>query len=69
MATPIVMLRQGNTVESCVLIEWKKKKGDPVAADDIICEVETDKPVFEIESPVGGILLDVFLLKVMMYLS
>ena len=60
MATPIVMPRQGNTVESCLLIEWKKKKGDSVAANDIICEVETDKAVFEIESPVDGILLDVF---------
>jgi pyruvate dehydrogenase E2 component (dihydrolipoamide acetyltransferase) len=60
MATPIVMPRQGNTVESCVLIEWKKKKGDRVTTNDIICEVETDKAVFEIESPVDGILLDVF---------
>jgi pyruvate dehydrogenase E2 component (dihydrolipoamide acetyltransferase) len=60
MPTPIVMPRQGNTVESCVLIEWKKKKGDPVAVNDIICEVETDKAVFELESPVDGILLDVF---------
>jgi pyruvate dehydrogenase E2 component (dihydrolipoamide acetyltransferase) len=60
MATPIVMPRQGNTVESCVLIEWKKKKGDPVEIDDIICEVETDKAVFELESPAKGILLDVF---------
>ena len=54
------MPRQGNTVESCVLVEWKKKKGDPVNANDVICEVETDKAVFEIESPVDGILLDVF---------
>jgi pyruvate dehydrogenase E2 component (dihydrolipoamide acetyltransferase) len=60
MATPLVMPRQGNTVENCVLIEWKKKKGDPVATDDIICEVETDKAVFDLESPVDGILLDVF---------
>ncbi len=60
MASPIVMPRQGNTVESCVLIEWKKKKGDPVDINDIICEVETDKAVFELESPVKGILLDVF---------
>jgi len=60
MATPIVMPRQGNTVESCLLIEWKKKKGDSVTVNDILCEVETDKAVFEIESSVDGILLDVF---------
>ncbi len=60
MAIPLVMPRQGNTVESCVLIEWKKKKGDRVTTNDIICEVETDKAVFDLESPVDGILLDVF---------
>ncbi len=60
MATPIVMPRQGNTVETCVLIEWKKKKGDRVTTNDILCEVETDKAVFDIESPAEGILLDVF---------
>ena len=60
MAKEIVMPRQGNTVESCVILDWKKKEGDNVAQGDIICEVETDKAVFEVESPVAGVLLDVF---------
>jgi len=60
MATAIIMPRQGNTVESCLLGEWKKKKGDKVSKGEIICEVETDKAVFEIEVLEDGILLDIF---------
>ena len=40
MATVIIIPRQGNTVESCLLLEWKKEKGDKVSKGDIICEVE-----------------------------
>jgi len=54
------MPRQGNTVESCLLVEWKKSKGDKVSKGEIICDVETDKAVFEIEAPEDGILLDTF---------
>ena len=60
MATAIILPKQGNTVESCLLLEWKKKKGDKVKKGDIICEVETDKAVFEIEASENGILLETF---------
>ena len=60
MATAIIMPRQGNTVESCLLVEWKKSKGDKVSKGEIICDVETDKAVFEVEAPEDGILLDKF---------
>jgi hypothetical protein len=43
MATPIVMPKQGNTVESVIIVEWKKQVGETVAVDDVLCEVETDK--------------------------
>ena len=29
MATLVIMPRQGQSVESCVITEWKKKKGMP----------------------------------------
>ena len=29
MATLVIMPRQGQSVESCVITEWKKKKGKP----------------------------------------
>jgi pyruvate dehydrogenase E2 component (dihydrolipoamide acetyltransferase) len=60
MATPILLPKQGNTVETCSLLRWIKKKGDNVKRGDILCEVETDKAMFEIDSPEDGVLLDLF---------
>ena len=50
MASELLMPRQGNTVESCVILEWKKSEGDSVSPEDIVCEVETDKATFEVEA-------------------
>jgi len=60
MATPIPMPRQGNTVESCTIVEWHKNKGDSVAEGDVLFTYETDKATFEMESPVAGTLLETF---------
>ncbi|MCB9116895.1 MAG: 2-oxo acid dehydrogenase subunit E2 [Caldilineaceae bacterium] len=57
MATPIVMPKQGNTVESVIIVDWKKQIGDTVAIDDVLCEVETDKATMEVPSTVEGTLL------------
>ena len=59
MATEILMPRQGNTVESCIIISWKKKEGDTVKIGDPICEVETDKAAFDVESTADGVLLKI----------
>jgi len=60
MATAVVMPKQGNTVESCIIVSWKKHVGDPVAVDDVLCEVETDKATMDVPSPVAGTLLAAF---------
>lgn len=60
MVTPIILPQQGNTVETCLILEWKKKKGDETKKGEVICEVETDKAVFELESPADGIILETF---------
>ena len=57
MATPIVMPKQGNTVESVIIVDWKKQVGESVAVDDVLCEVETDKATMEVPSTVAGTLL------------
>jgi 2-oxoisovalerate dehydrogenase E1 component len=44
------------TVSEGKLIKWHLKVGDKVQADDLICEVETDKAVVEISSPRAGVL-------------
>ena len=60
MAIPVLMPRQGQSVETCILGEWVKKKGDTVKAGDILFSYETDKASFEEDAKVDGILLDVF---------
>jgi len=60
MATAVIMPRQGQSVESCLIGQWYKKKGDKVSAGDLLFTYETDKATFEEESKVNGILLDIF---------
>ena len=60
MAMEVLMPRQGNTVESCVIIEWKVKEGDVVEKGQPLCEVETDKATFEVEAPESGTVLGIF---------
>ncbi|MFP4509896.1 MAG: dihydrolipoamide acetyltransferase family protein [Spirochaetaceae bacterium] len=59
MATEVLMPRQGQSVESCIIVAWKKQVGDPVQEGEVLCEVETDKATFEVESPVAGTLISV----------
>ncbi len=54
MAKPVLMPKQGITVESCILTEWKVKVGDVVKKGDILFAYETDKSSFEQESEFDG---------------
>lgn len=60
MAKPIIMPKQGQSVESCIITEWYKKKGDTVSPGDILFSYETDKASFEEEATVEGTLLEIF---------
>ncbi|HHW31458.1 MAG TPA: 2-oxo acid dehydrogenase subunit E2 [Clostridiaceae bacterium] len=60
MATPIIMPRQGQSVESCIISKWHKKKGDKVSLGDILFTYETDKATFDEEAKAEGILLEIF---------
>jgi len=57
MAHILIMPRQGNTVESCIITDWKVKEGDDVTPETIVCEVETDKASFEVPAGAGGAVL------------
>jgi pyruvate dehydrogenase E2 component (dihydrolipoamide acetyltransferase) len=59
MAIPIIMPKQGQSVETCVITKWFRKKGDPVRTGDILFSYETDKAAFDFESPADGIVLDI----------
>ncbi len=60
MATPILMPRQGQSVESCILTAWKVRAGDTVKAGQPVASIETDKATFEVESPAEGTVLELF---------
>lgn len=60
MATAVIMPRQGNTVESCVVSKWHKKKGDRVNIGDILFTYETDKATFDEEAKAEGMLLETY---------
>src|SRR6056300_840048 len=60
MATEVLMPRQGQSVESCIIIEWKVNEGDAVTEGQPLCEVETDKATFEVEAPAAGTVLGIF---------
>ncbi|MBE7549972.1 MAG: 2-oxo acid dehydrogenase subunit E2 [Anaerolineales bacterium] len=60
MATAVVMPKQGQSVESCLIVGWKKGVGDQVTAGEILAEVETDKALVEVESPISGAVLALF---------
>ena len=60
MATVVIMPKQGQSVESCIITEWNKKKGDKVTKGDILFSYETDKASFEEEALLDGFLLELF---------
>jgi len=60
MAVPVIMPRQGQSVESCILGQWYKEVGEEVSEGDILFSYETDKASFEEEAQESGILLATF---------
>jgi len=57
MALAVIMPRQGQSVESCILTEWYKSEGEEVKKGDLLFAYETDKAAFEEEAPEDGLLL------------
>ncbi len=60
MATVVIMPRQGQSVESCIITAFNKKVGDTVAVGEILFSYETDKSSFEEPAPVEGKILAIF---------
>ena len=57
MAEYIIMPKQGQSVESCIITKWNKRVGENVNAGDVLFSYETDKATFEQESAAAGKLL------------
>lgn len=60
MASVVIMPKQGQSVESCIVTEFKKKVGDKVSVGDVLFSYETDKASFDEEAKVEGTVLAVF---------
>ncbi len=47
------------SVAEATLLQWKKKVGETVAADEILIDIETDKVVLEVPAPAAGVLAEI----------
>ena len=59
MATNIIMPQGGQDITEGLVVRWFKKEGEPLQRGEVLCEVETEKAVFEVEAPVNGVLLKI----------
>jgi len=49
----------GESVTEATIGKWFKKPGDAVAADEPLCELETDKVTLEVNAPASGTLAEI----------
>ncbi|MGI1663939.1 2-oxoglutarate dehydrogenase complex dihydrolipoyllysine-residue succinyltransferase [Palleronia sp. KMU-117] len=49
----------GESVTEATVSTWFKKEGDSVAADEMLCELETDKVSVEVPAPAAGVLTSI----------
>jgi len=47
------------SVAEATLLQWKKKVGEAVIADEILIDVETDKVVLEVPAPSAGVIVEI----------
>lgn len=57
--TEVLVPQLSESVSEATLLEWKKKPGEAVEADEILIEVETDKVVLEVPAPASGVLSEI----------
>lgn len=59
MADKIIMPQGGQDLKFGTVVRWLKKEGDAVSKGELICEVETEKAVFEVNAPSDGFLIKI----------
>ncbi len=59
MAVEIIMPKLGMSMEEGTVVEWLKKKGDPVKKGESIVVISSDKIEKDIEAPQDGVLLEI----------
>lgn len=56
MASEIKVPTLGESVSEATLGQWLKKPGEPVALDEPVASLETDKVAVEVPSPIAGVM-------------
>ena len=59
MTTEVRVPTLGESVTEATVATWFKKPGDTVAADEMLCELETDKVTVEVPAPAAGTLAEI----------
>ena len=54
-AVDVVMPQMGVSVSEGTITKWLKQEGDPIAADEALLEISTDKVDTEVPSPGSGV--------------
>jgi pyruvate dehydrogenase E2 component (dihydrolipoamide acetyltransferase) len=53
------MPKLGATMQEGKIVEWHVKPGDRVSPGDVVCEVESDKAVIDVESAWDATVVDI----------
>lgn len=48
------------SISNAVILKWYKKTGDTIREEELIAEIETDKIILEVCSPVSGVIKSIF---------
>ena len=59
MVIDVVMPKMGESITEGTILEWYKKVGEHIAADETLLEIGTDKVDSEIPAPNGGIVIEI----------
>ena len=59
MPTEIKVPQLGESITTATLARWLKREGEPVAADEPVAELETDKVTVEVNAPAAGVLAEI----------
>ncbi|MCE8440284.1 2-oxoglutarate dehydrogenase complex dihydrolipoyllysine-residue succinyltransferase [Rhodovulum sulfidophilum] len=59
MSTEVRVPTLGESVTEATVATWFKKPGDAIEADEMLCELETDKVTVEVPAPAAGTLSEI----------
>ncbi|MDA0225333.1 MAG: dihydrolipoamide succinyltransferase, partial [Proteobacteria bacterium] len=59
MIVEVKVPQLSESVAEATLLEWHKKEGEAVSRDENLIDIETDKVVLELPSPVDGVLVKI----------